>query len=170
MLADIEQNALDLLKSKGLRARDFAVQKGADSLVNPAVHAAIEAGAMTKVSKTTFRQEVELYLYLTFKNLKKEKERREGLYPILEGAIQLLLLQTLDLTIDPLVPVKFANVTTEQDTQEGKLVFYVQFKTFYYVEKVEEEAAAELLQIGLNYYLKPGDDEVDATDIVELNV
>lgn len=170
MLADIELKTIERLKDKGLGARDYRVQKGSDSLVNPAVHAAIEAGTLTKVGKITYRQDVDLYLYITFKSLKKEAERREGIYPIIEGAIQLLQLQTLGLAIDPLAPVKYGNVTTEEDIKEDKIVFYILFKTHFTVDKVEDEVARDLLRIGLNYYLNPDDDVVDATDVVMLNV
>ena len=60
------------------------------------------------------------------------------------------------------------NVTEEDDAKQGLIVFQIEFKTGYMIEAVSDEVITDLLKVGLNYYLKPGDDAVDASDTLTL--
>lgn len=167
-IAQVEDKMLERLKNKGLDVRDFDVQKGTDGLVKPACYVATELGSFKKLSQSTFRQIISVSLYLVFRHLKDEKERRRGLYPILEGAIGYLTLQTLGLDISPLTPKSFRNITDEDTFRAGLIAYQIDFETGYDIVAMSDEQVTELLRIGLNYYLKPGDETPDASDLVNL--
>lgn len=175
MFSEIEEKILIRLKEKGLQVRGLEIKKDPKGNVAPAVFAHIDEGTFKKVSQSTFKIDISVFLTIAFKKLKAEDSRRKGLYPLLLAVINYLTLQNLELKntdgsnkIDPLQPVRFQNVTTEADLASGLLLFQIQFRTGFYIEKVEDEVAGELLRIGLEYYLKPGDDVLDAQDIMEL--
>lgn len=52
----------------------------------------------------------------------------------------------------------------------GVLCHYseIKFDVIEIVEKISDETVTDLLTIGLNYYLKPGDDTADGTDVATL--
>ena len=52
--------------------------------------------------------------------------------------------------------------------QHGLIAFSLEMSTSYTISRLDDEAVTDLLTVGLNYYLKPGDDIVDASDIVTL--
>lgn len=167
-IAQIEDAILERLKSKELTVREFDVQKGVEGLVTPACYIAIDAGSFKRLSQSVFRQILTITLYIVFKHLKDEKERRRGIYPILEGVIGLLTMQTLDLDILPLTPKSFRNITDEDSFRAGLIAYQIEFETSYDVVAMSDDVAGELLKIGLNYYLKPGDEIPDASDLVTL--
>jgi hypothetical protein len=105
---------------------------------------------------------------IVFSHLGNEEQRRRGIYPLLEGIVQALLLQTLGLGIAPLRPKTFRNVTSETLRAKGLLVYSLEFETSCHLRKLDEEEADDLLRVGLNYYLQdPEDDEVaDASDLI----
>jgi hypothetical protein len=80
--------------------------------------------------------------------------------------VQLLLLQDLGLGIKPLIPKSWRNATSEELRKKGLIAFTLELGTSYVISKLGEEATDDLLSIGLNYYLKPGDDIVDASDVI----
>jgi hypothetical protein len=167
-IAQIEDAIVQRLKDKGLQVRDIDVQKGVEGIPQPAVYVATEQGKFERVSNSTLKQTLNIFLYIVFKHLRSEKERRRGIYPILEGIIGILTLQDMGLQISPLTPRGFKNIT-DDDTQAAGLVAYqIEFETAYNITKVDDEIVTDLLRVGLNYYLKPGDDVVDASDLTTL--
>jgi len=169
-IAEVEDAIAKRLKDKGLPVLEVDIRKGAAGLVTPAVYIAIEEGRFEKVSKSTFKQKLSVYVYVIFKQLQNEKERRRGVYPIVESVIGILLLQDLGLKIQEMAPLSFRNVTDEELSAVGLMAYQLIFETSCYVERVSDEQLTDLLKVGLDYYLKPGDEAADAADIVNVGV
>lgn len=169
MLTQIEDAIVDRIKTKlAATAGMVAVQKGAEGIPHPAVYVSTEEGSFKEITQVSFNQEVRIFVDIIFSNLASEGERRKGVYLILQGIIQTLLLQKLGLAIKPLKPTRWRNITTEEFRKEGLIVYSLELATSFVITKLDEEVVADLLTVGLNYYLKPGDDTVDASDTVTL--
>jgi hypothetical protein len=172
-LTDIELNALQRIKDKGksLKIESFEARKEKDDpIVDIAVYAHIDEGVIRKLTINKIKLDVVLKISVVFKHLNEEQDRREGIYPILLGVIGILAGHKLDLKIDPLKPTGFRNITDMYDEAEGLIVFQAKFQTGFIITEIDDEAAEDLLRIGLEYYLQdPADDgEKDAEDVVEL--
>ncbi len=169
-MAEIEEAIIGRLKDKGLPVLAVDISKGAEGLTTPAVHIATEEGRFEKTTQNTFKQKLSIHVYVIFRNLRSEKERRKGVYPILESIIGILLLQECGLKIAPLTPLSFKNVTDEELSGSGFIAYQIVFETARYVERMDDETLTDLLKVGLDYYLKPGDAAADATDVVNVGV
>ena len=166
---DIELAVLNTLTAKIAGIRAAANQKDQVGLYpGPTVSVAIFEGSFEKVTQVTWKQKVTVNVLLTFKHERGEEERRRGINPIVQGVIQTLMLRDLGLAMETLKPGRFHEVTDADDYEARTIVYLVEFSTSFNLTRLEEEAAGELLNVGLNYYLKPGDDVVDASDLVEL--
>ena len=168
MIAEIELKILDWLGSAGLDIRNTDIKKG-DSIQYPAVFVYTETGKFSKSTMSKYRCELGVCVLIAFRDVKSEKRRRHGLYPILEGLIQGLMLNSLGLDIDGLVPKSFRNIT-DNDMQKGDVLAYqIEFATAFTM-KPPEEPTVDLLRIGLEYYLQDQDDDgvMDARDIITL--
>ena len=94
-----------------------------------------------------------------------------GLYELLDERIQAALLhQKLGLPIEPLVPGPTQMVAQGFFGNEAAAVMSAGWVTRYH-EEVSAPGAPinDLLTVGLNYPIKPGDDEPDGADVVTLN-
>jgi len=169
-ITDIETAVLTRLTATLTGVRNEANQKDAAGLYpGPSVSVAIFEGTFEKITQKSWRQKVTVHILLTFKHERGEQERRRGINPILQGVILSLLLRDLGLAMDPLKPVRFREVTDSADDEARKIVYLIEFATSFCIAPVDDEEAADLLRIGLAYYLKPGDAVVDATDVVTLS-
>lgn len=171
MINQIEDAIVARIKENlSTAAGKVAVQKGADGIVQPAVYVSTEAGKFGKISQATYEHELTLYVDIVFAYRgADDRDRRKGIYLILEGVLQTIFLQRLGLDIKPVLPKNWRNTTTEEYRQQGMLIFSLELATAYTISRLEETEAQELMAIGLNYYLTPGDDEVDAADLVTLS-
>lgn len=170
MIAEIEEAVIARLKDKGLEAGEIKVQKGTDGLVKPAVFVAAEGGKFERVSNSTFKLTVDVSVYVVFKSFKNEADRRKGLHPLLEGAVGILMLQDLGLKISPLKPTAFKDFTDDRLSDLGLMACEIGFETSYYLEKMNDQAATDLLKVGLSFFLQPGDVVQDAADTINLGV
>jgi hypothetical protein len=168
-ITEIEDAIVAKLESRLESARKIGIQKGVEGIPQPAVYVSTESGKFKKVTMTKWRQTLTIYVDIVFKHLSNERERRKGVYAILEGVVQTLFLKTLDLAIDPIEPQSFRNTTTEDLISKGLMAFSLELETANYITELDDEEAVDLLRIGLNYYLTPGDDVVDASDLVTLS-
>ncbi len=180
MLVDIENAAVAKLTAAGLNVNDIDLSDTglASSKISaaqrahlPAVFAAIEAGAYRKISQSTMRCEAKLLVAVAFKEVANDRKRRAGAHLILESVIGLLSLQTFDLSITPLAAERFYNITDDELADRGIVAYQIEFATSFDVQKQEDDAAEDLLRIGLNYYLQdPADDgTADAADEITLS-
>jgi hypothetical protein len=166
MLNEIEDNTVTLLTSKLESARVIGVQKGTAGIAQPAVYASAESGTFEKVTQAIWRHNVTLYVDIIFSNLRDQRSRREGINLILEGVAGLLLLNSLGLKIEPIKPKGWKNTTSPEMDELGLIAYSLELTTSYTLTRLNDETAGELLKVGLNYYLTPGDDAVDASDLV----
>jgi hypothetical protein len=93
-----------------------------------------------------------------------------GVYELLEDNKLLLANQKLGLAIQPLTPGAVRAVMKGQAQRDAVAVYSQVFRTRW-IETLPEGAAsdADLLRIGLDYLLKPGDDETDSSDLLTLS-
>jgi hypothetical protein len=169
MVSEIERTILALIEDNIEAVRASGVQKDARRLLAPvAVAVAVLDGKFEKVGQASFRQDITISILVKFKNMQSEAARRNGINPIVQAIVQLLALNRLDLEIKPLVPVRFRDVTTEEKYAGGVIEYLVEFATSFSIEKQSTEIATDLLKVGLNYLLTPGDAVADATDTITL--
>jgi len=164
MINEIEQAALQYLTGRITAIRSTGVQADTNGLlVNPALSAACLEGSF-KRNAGAWEQLLTLSIMLEFKHAKGKAARREGANPLVEAIFQLLIGQKLGLKIAKLEPLRWREVTNEDDHEEGKSVYLLQFATSYTIEQLDEEEIEELLGIAIDYFLTPGDDQLDAED------
>lgn len=163
MLAAIDEQILQRINTKGLPV-DIT------GATLPAAYASLSGGAIKKTTQTRLRMDITANLNLVFQSTTPETTRRTVIYPIIQQALEILTLQDLGIAIDPLVPAGFQETTTVDEAAAGLIVYRMQFKTFYYIERIDDEVPVDLLKIGMEYYLQdPVDDGVkDAEDEVTL--
>lgn len=168
MLADIEDRIGARLNQKIAEPKRVRIDEAHTSLAVPDIDVVIGGGSFAKVAQE-YELKPSVYVIVTFQNMRSVRDRRHGVYPILEAIIGALVLQKLDLAIGALVPIRMDPITTEAEAKEGKVVYQLEFQTSMGFARMSDEQVADLLQIGLNYYLKPGDDTADASDLLTLN-
>jgi len=168
MYSDIEKAVETRIEAKLDSVRDVKIQKGPkNNLLNPGVFVSVEAGDFEALGRG-WKQKLDVYVEIEFENLRDEEQRRVGAFMILSAIIQYLIGHDLGLKIKELQPSKWQNVTGEEDYKSSKTRLQIIFKTAFNIEAVSDEVINDLLKVGLNYYLKPGDDAVDASDTLTL--
>ncbi|KAF0145114.1 MAG: cytoplasmic protein [Nitrospirae bacterium] len=168
MYSNIEKAVETRIESKLESVRDVKIQKGPkNNLLNPGVFVSVEEGVFEAVGRG-WKQKLDVYVEIEFENLRDEEQRRVGAFLILSAIIQYLCGQNLGLNISELKPSKWQNVTGEEDHKASKTRFQIVFKTAFNIEPVSDEVVTDLLKVGLDYYLKPGDETKDASDEVTL--
>jgi hypothetical protein len=169
---DIETAAVAELVARMDMIRKAAVQKGMRYIFNnPAVTASIfESGEFIPEGQQSYRIPAILHVQIAFTNAKGEQDRIEGINPLVMGVILALMHKDLGLRLKSpgLVPRRFRDVSTDKDFKENKIVYDVEFACSWTIEPPNDDDDADLLTIGLTYFLIPGDDVADAEDIVTL--
>jgi phage gp37-like protein len=95
--------------------------------------------------------------------------REVGSYQMIHDVRGLLLGQDFDgMKIEPLSPGSTRTLYNTRLGQKALSVYAIEFTTAYVEEVMSEEVVGDLLKVGLNYIIKPGDDVVDASDVVTL--
>jgi hypothetical protein len=168
MLEQIEEAVAARLTLKVPEPKHVDIEEKHSSLAMPAIEVYTGPGPFEKVGQK-YKLRHSIFVVVTFQNMRSTKDRRAGMYPVLEAVAAALILQTLDLPIDPLRPKGIENITLEEEEKDGKIVFAVEFQTGFFIDRIDDDAATaqDLLEMGFKYYLKPGDDVADAEDVVE---
>lgn len=92
-----------------------------------------------------------------------------GAYQMQQDVRDLLSAQDLGLPIGPLSPGASRTLFNTKVGGNGLAVFAQEFATSYtYTPPPGAESAPDITSIGLRYYLKPGDDQHDAEDLLSL--
>lgn len=92
-----------------------------------------------------------------------------GAYQLLEDNKLALVNQSLGLRIAPLTPGPIRSVMKGLANRDAVAVYAQTFTTRWMEEFPDDESAyPDLLRIGLNYLIKPGDEEIDTSDLVTL--
>jgi hypothetical protein len=168
MLAEIEEAVAARLTLKVPDPKNVEIEEKHGALALPAIEVYAAGGPFTRVGQR-YKFQPSVFVVVTFRNMRSVKDRRAGMYPVLEAVVSALAQQTLGLDIDALVPKEVTNITLEEEEDEGKIVFAAEFQTGFFIDRIDDDAATaeDLLRIGFEYYLKPGDDIADAEDVVE---
>lgn len=173
MLTDIENAIVEQLNEKLTGANKVSVDEAHSNLALnvPVVDVIVGGGTFTHTTLTQYKLKTQVYVIVTFQHLRSVADRRKGVYPILQAILGLLIGQKFGLKIDALAPRRLDNITGEQEAEEGKIVFQIEFETGFVITPLSDEELVDLLTIGLNYYLQdPADDDVvDASDEVTLD-
>ncbi len=159
MLTDIENAIVARVSSKVSQLATARVQAKGEGppARHPSLFVATVAEKMRRIGNT-LKCEPEILLLFKFKDLRKEEQRREGIYPILQAVRQLLFNQAMGLPIDVLTPEEWQDVTTEKARQEGFINIAMRVKTGYVVRTVDDSdlaATQDLVTVALKYYLEP---------------
>ena len=98
----------------------------------------------------------------------ESKDQDIGVYELIERAKLALAGQTLGLAIQPLEPGAVRSVMKGMAERDAVAIYAQQFATSWMEELPPDEAtpAGELITVGLNYLIKPGDEVTDTTDLV----
>jgi hypothetical protein len=78
------------------------------------------------------------------------------------------MFETLGLGIGDLMPKGWRNTTTSDLDELGLIAYSLELTTHYYITKQSDEEITDLLRVGLEYILAPGDEAADSADLVEL--
>jgi len=154
MLAEIEDAIIAKLK-EAMPAVDYAdsVSKAADLHGKISYALAVVSGSAEPISMTSVKQTVQISIWVVFKNFRSDSARREGIFPILEGIAQQLFRQKLGLDINPIMYSGFADVSTDEERLARIGVYQINLSTQYEIHKLDDEDAADLLSVGISYYL-----------------
>lgn len=166
MLIDIEEKIEELINANIANPKHVDINEAHSALFVPSIDVIAGEGKFEKVAQD-YKLKTAVFVIVTFQHLRSVRDRRKGVYPILEAIIACLVRQTLELKIDPLIPKRVDNITEKDEAEDGKIVMQIEFETGFIFNKLSEEEINDLITIGLNYYLKPGDDVADAQDIIE---
>ncbi|GFO67883.1 hypothetical protein GMLC_14620 [Geomonas limicola] len=171
MITALEEAVLNEITTRIAALKTGGVQKDAKQLLTAnAVAVAVLEGTFKEVAQREWRQDVTVSVLVKFKNMTNEEARRKGINPIVAAVIQLLVLKTFGLKIQPLVPKRFRDVTTEEKYAAGVIEYLIEFGTSFTIKALDEEAVTDLITVGLSYLLKPGDSIADASDTIHLEV
>lgn len=124
-------------------------------------------------SKKKWRYDATFVTICAARNISSEGAARAGtpgelgVYQMLDRVHQVLQGRDLDL---PLLALEPGKVTVLANARAGRdaIAAYAQEWHTAWIEQAPPEVGVEWLRLGLNYYLKPGDDTADATDLVTL--
>jgi hypothetical protein len=163
MIAEITEAILNRLKADGLEIREVGFKDLVDKTINltrPAVNVVVQTATFDKVTLTTYKVRLDVSLIVVFQNVRAgtegEARRKAGIYKIIEAVIQSLLLQKLDLDLEnPLFPVSFRNITSEEYAKAGYQLYQIQMWCSYNFSKKDEEDLGWFDRILAEYYLEP---------------
>ena len=102
---------------------------------------------------------------MVVKNVVSESERRKAIHPLLLQVTRLFWDNDLGLDIDPIVPTRWKETTTDQQVVDGLTVFEHVFTTKATLRKQPTaEELVELTEIWASYNIQPGDESETASD------
>lgn len=126
-------------------------------------------------AKDKWRAEAEFMLLVATRSPRGERLTRHnasatevGAYQIIKDARLLLLNQDLGLTIDLFKPGAVKSLFNKKLLNQSIAVFSLGLKTAYVIKQPAEANQPDWLRTGFNYYLKPGDDIADASDLITM--
>jgi phage gp37-like protein len=127
-------------------------------------------------SKDKWRVDAEFLLLVATHSPRGERFTRHsanatteiGAYQIIKDARLLLLNQDLDLAIAPFKPGAVKSLFNKKLLAQSLAVFSLELKTQYVISQPAEASQPDWLRTGFNYYLKPGDNVADASDLITL--
>lgn len=169
ILADIETGAIAALKAAGLGVQEVNLDDDPPGIAATAVHCMVSDVKFKALTMAKWKAVTVLSVLVFVKNVKSQKDRRQGAYPIIMGCLGKLCNNQLSLDITHLAPERLVNITPANWKSTGIIVYQLDFSTSFTVSAAElADMAVDLLKIGIEYFLKPGDDVSDAKDTLIL--
>lgn len=141
----------------------------------PAVWVTVAGEKVKRLSERKYLCSPTLAVLVGTRNVRSERQTRRGTvqdpgsYQILDDVRQLLAGQDFDLPIKRLSPGPVKTLYNTRLGAEALSVFSIEFGTDYVYTLPTDEEDNDFLRVGFNYYLKPGDDTADATDLITLS-
>lgn len=132
------------------------------------------SGKPTKLGVDKWKVPATFAIMVGARNVRNEAATRKGdavevgTYQMLQHVSTLLLNNDLGLPIERIQPGAVRTLYNTKVRGQALSVFSQEWTTAY-VTKAPTLDEQELLKIGLNYYLKPGDDVADAQDELTFN-
>jgi len=165
MLSEIESAVLERLQAKLQEpSRASAIGNSAKpghTIKVEEILVGIESGNAKRITQDFLEIAVNLYVTLTFKNLRSEEARRKGIYPLVLATIGYLHENCLGLSINPLNFKNFQNTTTEEQVGNGMVHMTMLFTSSFQIRKIDDAESDELVMLGLSYHLQPDNGEAD---------
>ena len=172
MLTAIEDAIVERLNTKLTGVTKVSVDKVHSNfnLNLPIIDVITGGGTFSSATMSQYKVKTQVFVVLTFQNLKSEADRRKGVYPILMAILLLLAGNKFGLKIDALAPKRLDNITEEVEAKAGKIVFQIEFESGFVLTPTSDEELVDLLTVGLSYYLQdPADDnKADGADLIDL--
>lgn len=169
MLTDIEDKVIARLNEKISEPKRMSIDEAHHALTVPAIDVITGGGSFRKVAQN-YKFELSVFVIVTFQHLRSVEDRRKGVYPILEAIIASLVLQTLELKIDPLIPKRLENITEKEEAEDGKIIFQIEFETGFIFNKLSNAEINDLVTISLNYYLESTDSATATDEVITIEV
>jgi len=172
MLTAIEQATITLLTDNipALKSAGAVQKDSRQQLRDVSLAVAVLDGKFSLIGQTTYRNTCTVSVLLKFKNMQSEEARRKGINPLVLASVLYLLGQKLGLEIGRLAPVSFRDVTSEEKYEAGVIEYLLEFSTWFDIKRLEDEALGDLVTMAIDYLLTPGDETVDASDIITTHV
>jgi hypothetical protein len=175
IIGDIESAIEARLKTGGLAVNAFSVTEEPETIDTPAANIAFVGGQCSRLTNTTFKVDgAKFQVIVMVQDLRSEKARRLAVYPLVMSVIGLLAgkrLSVLDgetprvIEARPLTPGRIAKVY-ESAT---RMAFSIEFTTSFTITAMDDDEAAMMMTVAIDYFLKAGDDVADARDEVDLD-
>lgn len=103
------------------------------------------------------------------KNLREESARRKAIYPLVMGIVQTLMGEDLDLGIDPLQPKTAEELSSEELTSRGLIVYAITFSSSFDMDPEEDsEEKNPWIMSAVAYFNTITDNgAADRTDLIQ---
>jgi hypothetical protein len=143
-LKDISDKIQETIQEAGLDIQKLSWQEMIDRQVGflqrPVVNISINAGTWTKVTLRKYKVKLIIALFLTVQNLRGEKDRRYDIYGLIDGIVNLMVVNKMGLEMqDPIKPGSFSNVTDAKYSGAGYQIYQLNFTGSYIHEMAEED-------------------------------
>ncbi|MCM0081779.1 hypothetical protein L4X63_09275 [Geomonas sp. Red32] len=154
-LTQIEEAAEKFLKDQFTQIRKTAVQRDMRNIfATVALTVAIVRGRHEILGPRKVRTHVVLHALVLFSSAKSEEDRRKGINPLLMGITQKLYRQKLGLDIAGILPRGFQDETSTELWGENKIVYNLEFATYFEWAGDDPEAdAPDLIGVAVDYFL-----------------
>jgi hypothetical protein len=166
---ELEEKIIAELKSVGFSAREIDLDEDVAKLIAPAIHCRITQASFKDLTMTSSRANAIVSVHMVVKSLKSEKDRRHSIHSLIAGCIGYLSCKKFGLEISPLKPRNYTEITNDDMRSTGFIEYRIDFSTSYVSKPVSNAEAMNFLSVGMEYFLKPGDDVAEAQSIVELD-
>jgi len=169
MLTDIEEKIVERLNAKITEPKRVDIEEAHKALSVPSIDVIVGGGKFARIAQS-YKLQANVFVIVTFQHLRSIRDRRKGVYPLLEAILASLVGQSLGLKIDRLVPKRLDNITEKEEAEDGKIVFQIEFETGFIINELSDEAITDLITVGLGYYLRLEDEAAVVQDTVTLEI